>query len=218
MNNERMKLLIVDDHAILREGLVALLQQFEQGADVLQASDTTEGLRLAEAHPDLDAVFLDLNMPDQGGMEIIPVFAKRCPQLPVIVLSSSEDPSDVRLALKSGAFGYVPKSASPRNILSALRLVLSGEIYIPPLMLDLGPVVTDGSGRVASEAGERLTERQTEVLRQLCRGLSNKEISRALDLSEKTTKSHITAIFKALRVVNRTQAASAARRAGIVTD
>jgi len=218
MNNERMKLLIVDDHAILREGLVALLQQFEQGADVLQASDTTEGLRLAEAHPDLDAVFLDLNMPDQGGMEIIPVFAKRCPQLPVIVLSSSEDPSDVRLALKLGAFGYVPKSASPRNILSALRLVLSGEIYIPPLMLDLGPVVTDGSSRVASEAGERLTERQTEVLRQLCRGLSNKEISRALDLSEKTTKSHITAIFKALSVVNRTQAASAARRAGIVTD
>ena len=218
MNNDRMKLLIVDDHAILREGLVALLQQFEQGANVLQASDTTEGLRLAEAHPDLDAVFLDLNMPDQGGMEIIPIFARRCPQLPVIVLSSSEGPSDVRLALKSGAFGYVPKSASPRNILSALRLVLSGEIYIPPLMLDLGPVVTDGSGRVAPEAGERLTERQTEVLRQLCRGLSNKEISRALDLSEKTTKSHSTAIFKALSVVNRTQAASAARRAGIVTD
>jgi two-component system nitrate/nitrite response regulator NarL len=218
MNNVRMKLLIVDDHAILREGLVALLQQFEQGADVLQASDTAEGLRLAEAHPDLDAVFLDLNMPDQSGMEIIPVFAKRCPQLPVIVLSSSEDPADVRLALKSGAFGYVPKSASPRNILSALRLVLSGEIYVPPLMLDLGPAAADGSARVASEAGERLTERQTEVLRQLCRGLSNKEISRALDLSEKTTKSHITAIFKALSVVNRTQAASAARRAGIVTE
>ena len=216
MNNDRMKLLIVDDHAILREGLVALLQQFEQGANVLQASDTTEGLRLAEAHPDLDAVFLDLNMPDQSGMEIIPVFAKRCPQLPVIVLSSSEDPSDVRLALKSGAFGYVPKSASPRNILSALRLVLAGEIYIPPLMLDLGPVVTDGSGRVAPEAGERLTERQTEVLRQLCRGLSNKEISRALDLSEKTTKSHITAIFKILNVINRAKAVAVGRENGII--
>ncbi len=213
-----MKLLIVDDHAILREGLVALLRQFEQGADVLQASDTTEGLRLAEAHPDLDAVFLDLNMPNQGGMEVIPVFAQRCPKLPVIVLSSSEDPGDVRLALKAGAFGYVPKSASPRNILSALRLVLSGEIYVPPLMLDLEPVAADGSARVAREAGERLTERQAEVLRQLCHGLSNKEISRVLELSEKTTKSHITAIFKALGVVNRTQAAAAARRAGIVTD
>jgi two-component system, NarL family, nitrate/nitrite response regulator NarL len=217
-NNARMKLLVVDDHAILREGLVALLQQFEQGADVLQASDTTEGLRLAEAHPDLDAVFLDLNMPGQGGMEAIPVFAKRCPQLPVIVLSSSEDPGDVRLALKSGAFGYVPKSASPRNILSALRLVLAGEIYVPPLMLDLPPAATGISGSAAPDAGQRLTERQTEVLRQLCLGLTNKEISRTLDLSEKTTKSHITAIFKALGVVNRTQAAAAARRAGIVTD
>ena len=213
-----MKLLIVDDHAILREGLVALLRQFEQGADVLQASDTTEGLRLAEANTDLDAVFLDLNLPSQGGMEVIPVFAKRCPQLPVIVLSSSEDPNDVRLALKLGAFGYVPKSASPRNILSALRLVLSGEIYVPPLMLDLSAAATDGSTRPALELGERLTERQTEVLRHLCRGLSNREISRALDLSEKTTKSHVTAIFKVLGVVNRTQAATAARRAGIVAD
>lgn len=217
-NNAVMKLLVVDDHAILREGLAALLQQFEQSAEVLQAANTAEGLRLAEANPDLDVVFLDLNMPDQSGMEIIPVFARRCPQLPVIVLSSSEDPGDVRLALKSGAFGYVPKSASPKNILSALRLVLSGEIYVPPLMLELTPVETEAAGRAASEAGERLTERQAEVLRQLCRGLSNKEISRALDLSEKTTKSHITAIFKALGVVNRTQAATAARRAGIVTD
>jgi len=218
VNNALMKLLIVDDHAILREGLVALLRQFEQGADVLQASDAAEGLRLAEAHPDLNAVFLDLNMPDQSGMELIPVFAKRCPQVPVIVLSSSEDPRDVSLALKSGAFGYVPKSASPRNILSALRLVLSGEVYVPPLMLDLAPPLGGESGQAMSEASGRLTERQTEVLRQLCRGLSNKEISRALDLSEKTTKSHITAIFKALGVVNRTQAASAARRAGIVPD
>lgn len=217
-NNARMKLLIVDDHAILREGLVALLQQFEQGAHVLQASDTAEGLRLAEAHPDLDVVFLDLNMPHQGGMQVIPSFAKSCPQLSVIVLSSSEDPNDVRLALKSGAVGYVPKSASPKNILSALRLVLAGEIYVPPLMLDLAPAADGGLGRAIPEAGERLTERQTEVLRQLCRGLSNKEISRELELSEKTTKSHITAIFKALGVVNRTQAAAAARRAGIVAD
>lgn len=213
-----MKLLIVDDHAILREGLVALLRQFEQGAEVMQASDTAEGLRLAEAHPDLDVVFLDLNIPDQGGMDLIPIFAKRFPQLPVIVLSSSEDPNDVRQALKSGAVGYVPKSASPKNILSALRLVLAGEIYVPPLMVDIAPVANGGSGRATSEAGERLTERQTEVLQQLCRGLSNKEISRTLELSEKTTKSHITAIFKALGVVNRTQAAAAARRAGIVTD
>jgi DNA-binding NarL/FixJ family response regulator len=211
-----MKLLVVDDHAILRDGLVALLRQFEQGAEVLQASETAEGLRLLEANPDLDVVFLDLHMPEQSGMDAIPIFVRRCPQLPVIVLSSSEDPNDVRLALKSGACGYLPKSASPKNILSALRLVLSGEIYVPPLMLDTGPGVIGDGRRTAPDGSDRLTERQTEVLRQLCHGLTNKEISRALDLSEKTTKSHITAIFKALGVVNRTQAATAARRAGIV--
>jgi two-component system nitrate/nitrite response regulator NarL len=217
-NNAGMKLLIIDDHALLREGLVALLQQFEQGVDVLQASEAEEGLRLAEAHPDLDAVFLDLNMPDQGGMEVIPVFAKRRPQLPVIVLSSSEDPNDVSLALKSGAFGYLPKSASPRNVLSALRLVLAGEIYVPPLLLNYTATLAVEAGRPAPAAVGRMTERQTEVLRELCRGLTNKEISRVLNLSEKTTKSHITAIFRALGVVNRTQAAAAARQARIVTD
>lgn len=210
-----MKLLIVDDHAILREGFVALLRQFEQAADVLQASDTAEGLRLVEGHADLDAVFLDLNLPDQSGMEAIPVLANRCPHLPVIVLSSSEDPGDVRRALKAGACGYVPKSASPQNILSALRLVLAGEIYVPPLLLD---AAADGRDHVPPGAGERLTERQTEVLRQLCRGLTNKEISRELELSEKTTKSHITAIFKVLGVVSRTQAAATARRIGIVSN
>lgn len=217
-NSVRMKLLIVDDHAILREGFVALLQQLEPGANVLQASDVAEGLRLAEQHPDLDAVLLDLNMPDQSGMDAIPVFAERYPQLPVIVLSSSEYPNDVRLALKSGAFGYVPKSASPRSILSALRLVLAGEIYVPPLLLDFVPPAVDGTGGATSGGGKNLTGRQTEVLRQLCRGLTNKEISRTLDLSEKTTKSHITAIFKVLGVVNRTQAAAAAKRCGIVND
>ena len=153
-----MKLLVVDDHAILRHGLVALLQQFEQGAEVLQASETAEGLRLLEANPDLDVVFLDLNMPEQGGMDAIPVFVKRCPQLPVIVLSSSEDPNDVRLALKSGACGYVPKSASPKNILSALRLVLSGEIYVPPLMLDPGPAPI-GEGRPRAARRRRKADR-----------------------------------------------------------
>ena len=213
-----MKLLIIDDHSIVRAGLAALLTEPGLEIEVLQAGSAGEGMREIDAHPDLDAVFLDLNMPDQGGMEVIPVFVQRCPQLPVIVLSSSEDPGNVRLALKSGALGYVPKSASPRNILSALRLVLSGEVYVPPLMLDHASVAADGAARVVPEPGERLTERQTEVLRQLCRGLSNKEISRALALSEKTTKSHITAIFKALGVVNRTQAAAAAQRAGIATD
>ena len=212
-----MKALIIDDHAILREGLAALLQQAEPDTVALQAPGGVEGLRLAEANPDLDVVFLDLNMPGQSGLEAIRQFRERCPQLPVIALSSSEDPGDVRQAFKSGALGYVPKSASPRSILSALRLVLSGEIYVPPLLLNAAPGNGNGDAETYRMA-DRLTKRQTEVLQQLCRGLSNNEISRVLDLSEKTTKAHITAIFKTLRVVNRTQAVSAARRNGIVPE
>jgi DNA-binding NarL/FixJ family response regulator len=214
-DNSPMKLLIVDDHAILREGLAAMLRQAGPDTQVLQASDGAEGLRLAEAEPDLDAVFLDLEMPGGGGMSAIPEFGRRRPEVPVIVLSSSEDPRDVRRALALGALGYVPKSSPPKTLLSALQLVLSGNIYVPPLMLDPGAAAPQVSGAGAANGCEALTERQLEVLRQVGKGLSNKEIARELGLSEKTVKAHVTAIFKTLNVVNRTQAASAARLANL---
>lgn len=206
-----MKLLIVDDHAILREGLAAMLRQAGPDTEVLQAGDGAEGLRMADVHLDLDAVFLDLQMPGVDGMSAVPEFGRRRPELPVIVLSSSEDPQDVRRALALGALGYVPKSAPPQTLLSALQLVLSGNIYVPPLMINAAAAGT-GPGRV-NGAGNRasLTERQREVLRLLSDGLSNKEIGRELGLSDKTVKAHITVIFRTLNVVNRTQAASAAR-------
>lgn len=214
-HNARMKLLIVDDHAIVRAGLAAMLRQVSPDTEVLQASDGAEGLLVAEAHLDLDAVFLDLEMPGVDGMSAVPEFGRRRPELPVIVLSSSEDPQDVRRALGLGALGYVPKSAPPQTLLSALRLVLSGDIYVPPLMLNAaataGTVVAQDTGRRTS-----LTERQLEVLRLLSDGLANKEIGRALGLSDKTVKAHITTIFKTLDVVNRTQAASVARRAELL--
>ena len=211
-----MKLLIVDDHAILREGLAAMLRQAGPDTDVLQASDGAEGLRIADEHLDLDAVFLDLQMPGLGGMSAVPEFGRRRPDLPVIVLSSSEDPQDVRRALALGALGYVPKSAPPKTLLSALQLILTGNIYVPPLMLDaIGPTKRPGIGQERARA-DLLTERQVEVLLQLSAGLSNKEIARQLGLSDKTVKAHITCIFKALAVVNRTQAASAARQAKLL--
>jgi DNA-binding NarL/FixJ family response regulator len=213
-----MKLLIVDDHPVLREGLAALLRQAESGTEVLQAPDDGAGLALAEAHGDLDAVFLDLNMPGSaGGMPAIQEFGRRRPDLPVIVLSSSEDPQDIRRALALGALGYIPKSASPRTILSALQLVLSGSVYVPPVMLNaMAATASPGAGPQGPAALSHLTDRQVDVLKQLCRGLSNKEISRELNLSEKTVKAHITAIFRTLNVVNRLQAAAIAREAALI--
>lgn len=212
-----MKLLIVDDHPVLREGLAALLRQAADQTDVRQAADATAGLALAQQNPDLDAVFLDLNMPGSGGMPAIKEFGRLRPDLPVIVLSSSEDPHDIREALALGALGYIPKSAPPRTILSALQLVLSGSVYIPPVLLNaLAPGPGAERGPEGPAALSSLTDRQLDVLKQLCRGLSNKEISRAMDLSEKTVKAHITAIFRTLHVANRLQAVAVARQASLV--
>lgn len=211
-----MKLLIVDDHAILREGLAAMLRQAGPDTEVLQAADGAEGVRMAELHADLDAVFLDLQMPGVGGMSAVPEFGRRRPELPVIVLSSSEDPHDVRRALALGALGYVPKSAPPRTLLAALQFVLAGNIYVPPLMLDAAAVTGRPAGAGGAGLRASLTERQLEVLRLLSEGLANKEIGRKLGLSDKTVKAHITSIFKVLNVVNRTQAASAAREAELL--
>jgi two-component system, NarL family, nitrate/nitrite response regulator NarL len=202
-----MKLLIVDDHAMVREGLAALLGHIEADAVVLQAGDGTEGLEIVAREADLDAVFLDLSMPG-GGVAAIRAFSRQRPELPVVVLSSSEDPQDVRHALAAGARGYLPKSAGAQTMLSALRLVLAGEIYVPPLMVDA----------TVGESPASFTDRQIEVLRHLCRGASNKEIARNLAISEKTAKAHVTAIFRGLKVVNRMQAATAARRAGLIAD
>ena len=125
-----MKFLIVDDHAVVRAGLAALLGQIEPGTSVLQAGDGAEGLALAAEHADLVAVFLDLNLPGLSGVEAIAALQARLPGLPVIVLSSSEDPEDVRRSLAAGALGYVPKSARPQTLASALRLVLAGDVYM----------------------------------------------------------------------------------------
>lgn len=201
-----MKLLIIDDHPVVREGLAALLRPGMPELEILQASGSVEGLELAAANPDLDLVFLDLKMPDSAGMSAISAFGRRCPQLPLIVISSSESPADVREALAAGALGYVPKSAAPQTVLGAMKLVMAGEIYVPTLMLDAPP----GSGSA------RLTERQLGVLGLLCDGASNKQIARRLSLSEKTVKAHVTAILRELGVTNRTQAARAAAVAGLI--
>ena len=201
-----MKLLIIDDHPVVREGLAALLRPAEPGMEILQASGAVEGLELAVSAPDLDLVFMDLKMPGETGVSAIAEFGRRCPQLPLIVISSSEAPADVREALAAGALGYVPKSAAPHTVLGAMRLVLAGEIYVPPLMLEPAP----------ERSSARLTGRQLGVLRLLCDGASNKEIARRLELSEKTVKAHVTAILRELGVGNRTQAARAANATGLI--
>ena len=212
-----MKFLIVDDHPVLRDGLAALLQQASPDTTVLQARNASEGLSLADGCADLDVILLDLEMPGMKGFEALAEFGRKRPDVPVIVLSSSEDARDVRQSLASGALGYVPKSASQQVLLSAIRLVLNGDLYVPPLILDDKSLQsTLGMQGAKPERRSSLTERQIEILRLLSEGMPNKTIATTLDLSVKTVKVHITTIFRALNVANRTQAAVAGRKAGII--
>jgi two-component system, NarL family, nitrate/nitrite response regulator NarL len=212
-----MKIIIIDDHPVLRGGLCALLVQIEKDVVVLQAGSAEEGLALAAQHPDLDIVILDIAMPEMDGLHAIAEFGRVRPELPVIVLSSSENPKDVRQALAQGALGYVPKSASQHTLLGAVRLVMNGDVYVPPMILDDTDTTRLTHFRARESTAEPvLTDRQVTVLRLVSEGSSNRNIAFELDLSEKTVKAHITAIFKSLNVINRTQATTAGRESGII--
>lgn len=212
-----MKILIVDDHPVLREGIAALLTRSAPETIVLQAGDARDGLGLIAAHTDLDVVLLDLVLPGMGGLSAITEFGRACATLPVIVLASSEDHQIARRALAQGALGYVPKSASPTSLLSAIQMVMNGDVYVPPFILDAPAAACLSRNAKGSEpAWPSLTDRQIEVLQRLGRGQSNRAIATALDLSEKTVKAHVTAVFKALNVVSRTQAAAVARDRGFI--
>jgi DNA-binding NarL/FixJ family response regulator len=211
-----MRLLLVDDHAVVREGVSALVRQGRAGVQVLHARDAEEALALARTEPALDAVLLDLVLPGMDGVRAIEAFGRERPDLPVIVLAGSEDPRDVRRALAAGALGYVPKSADPPTLLSAIDFVLAGNVYVPPLLLYEERAEAPRPAEPAPELRLELTGRQVDVLRLLAQGLPNKSIAQALGLSDKTVKVHVTAIFRSLNVVNRTQAAAAARAARLI--
>jgi len=215
-----LKLLVVDDHPLFREGISAALQASGQDFDIIQAADARQGIELAEGSGDFDAVLLDVALPGMNGFVAIREFRLRCPLLPVVIISALDNASNARRALSAGAAGFIPKSTPTPQVIQALRQVLSGGVYLPATMSDSLAAADVEAGiypqvrAQAPEAGS-LTVRQIEVLGNLCQGKGNKEIAADFGLSEKTVKTHLSAIFKALRVVNRTQAVLAARRLGL---
>lgn len=209
-----MKILIADDHALFREGLRYVLARLgDDEVEVFQAKDGAEALALVAGHPDLDLILLDLAMPGMDGFAGLRALRARIPSVPVVILAASEEPADIRLALDGGAMGFIPKSSTSEVMLTALRLVLAGGVYLPPAFLERSRT---GKGGIVSATPTLeklgLTARQFDVLRLLGQGKSNKEIAQALALAEGTVKLHVSAILKALDAVNRTQAVVAAAR------
>ena len=214
-----LKVLVIDDHPLVQEGVAAALEALGHDVDVIAAADSEQGLAAAAANPDIDLVLLDLALPGMSGLGVISDLHQRFPSLPVVVLSALEDPENIRSAISAGAMGFVPKSAQTRVLIEALRQVLEGNVSVPGT---LGSAGVSAGATGASAAGSEpdialLTLRQLEVLSRLCQGKTNKQIATDLGLSEKTVKAHVTAIFKVLGVVNRTQAVLVARRMGMIT-
>lgn len=213
-----LKLLVVEDHALVREGLVRTLRQLDQEVVVLEAADCDCAGALLEQEGDFDLILLDLGLPGVDGLTCLGIIRNRYPSIPVVIVSAYDDALSVARALKAGASGFVPKAYSSERLLSALREVLAGGIFTPDKLmpLRLGPDVREQPiGGRADPAEFGLTERQVDVLALMVRGKSNRDIGTRLGLTEGTVKIHITAIFKALGVSSRTQALVAVNRFGI---
>lgn len=203
-----MKILICDDHALFREGLELVLGQLDAAAELTSVADAEAALACVQEDDGFDLVLLDLRLRGMSGFAALDALRREHPEVPVVVLSASESPADVRTALERGASGFIPKSTRGSVLLEALRGVLAGDVYVPPLALG-------GSAAERPAPRSALTGRQIEVLRLLARGLTNREIAEVLRITEETAKSHVKHIYEALDVNNRTEAAMRMRELGL---
>jgi DNA-binding NarL/FixJ family response regulator len=213
-----MKILLSDDHALIREAVRGVVRELAPDACVLEASDGRRTMELIERNPDIDLVLLDLNLPDRDGLALLGDLRARYPAMSVVVLSAFQDQPTIQQVLRLGALGFIPKNTERGVMVNALRLVLAGGIYVPVEALDRPVAAPAANGAAHVDLRRRLppglalTERQIEVLALVMEGKSNKAISRELDVAEHTVKNHVTAIFKALQVTNRTEAVVAVGR------
>lgn len=206
------RFLIADDHPLFREALTLVIRRGFPDA-VCREVSTLQAALDAVATEAFDVVMLDLLLPGADGFSGLVALRNRAPGIPVLMVSASERPESVRQALLMGASGYLPKSSTGDITESAIRLVLSGGAYLPPQAMG---AMTGGSVAEAAspgpQAAESLTRRQMMVLEKLAEGLSNKEIARALDITEITVKAHVGAVLRKLGVSSRAQAIVAANR------
>jgi DNA-binding NarL/FixJ family response regulator len=216
-----LKLLVIEDHTLVREGLVTLLAQVEDGVAVADRPDFESALALLDDEDEVDLILLDLALPGIDGFAGLDILRRRYPAIPVAVVSAFDDAPTITRVMNLGASGFIPKSFSGEQLLVAVRQVLAGEIFRPrgtgngKQLDDVVPLPPGSGGAGVSPAQIGLTERQAQVLTLLARGLSNREIAAHLGLSEGTVKIHVTAILKALGVASRTQALIAVTRYGI---
>lgn len=213
--NRSIRVLLVDDHAVVRKGLQALLER-EAGFQVIgEAQDGEEALRAADRlRPDV--ILMDLEMPGIGGIEATRRITADHPTTQVVVLTSHASEEDVFPALKAGALGYLLKHSAPEDVLQAIRQAHRGETVLHPAIARMVLQELHRPGASKPRTTDPLSEREVEVLRLIARGMSNQEIADTLVVGEATVRSHVSSILRKLQLASRTQAALYALREGLV--
>jgi DNA-binding NarL/FixJ family response regulator len=213
-----MKILVVDDHALFRAGVVQALHANDPSAEIVECGLIDTALERVEAGLQVGLMILDLHMPGYTGLSALQRARASCPEIPVLVLSGQDDPGTIQQCIDMGACGFLPKAAPAEALQQALKLVLSGGVFLPASCLSIASAGTPNGRDAAdrwSRLGVHLTDRQREVLLALIQGKPNKVIARDLGISDGTVKTHIAHIFDALGLTNRTQAVYAVARAGL---
>jgi len=212
-----MNLLLVDDHALFREGLSLLLSKLSPGI-VIRESDSVEAAVDECKTTSFRMALLDLGLRTTSGLDSLESFHSQVADVPVVVLSGDQEPQLIKASIARGAVGFVPKSYTSDMMIAALQFILAGGIYLPACVLEVDGAVSEQPSTPAPEATSmysRLSPRQQEVARYLLQGLSNKTIARRLNISEGTIKAHVSSIFQIIGARNRVEAVMLAAKGGI---
>lgn len=219
-----MRVILIEDHALFREGITLILQQLGDDIEVACGESETDALALAKEPGEVDLILLDYHLANSNGLDCLENIQPLRPKTPVIMLSAEQDKNLIQTTLSKGARGFITKSSSSKVMLSAIQLVLSGGVYVPLEMLQevqvpAPNVPTPNAQNTNTEVESHqyhLTARQLDVLAHMLEGQSNKEIAKVLNMSPSTVKVHVAAILRELEVKNRTQAVNIAKTQNIL--
>ena len=218
-----MQVLVADDHQLFLDGIQHILKKLDTVVDVTETTQAEQAIEILESGKSFDLILIDLSMPGIDGMSILQRMHERKVWLPLVVVSGEEDSRKIKSALDSGALGFIPKAHNSQQMLSALKAILDGEIYIPDEIekqinnLETRRPPSEASSNGALKASG-ITKRQFEVLQLLAKGYSNKQIATTLFLTEHTVKAHISALFCALHANNRTECVQNAQQQSILIN
>jgi len=219
-----VRIILADDHSLIRDSLRQYLDLLAEGVDVAEAASLPEVLAHSADKTPPDLILLDLQMPGMNGPRSVADVRQTFADTPIVVISGYTDPNIIRAVMQNGANGYIPKTARGKSLITALKLVLEGETYLPPSLLEEvnkapAPVTSSGPGETAPQGPpgsvfSKLSAREAEALRLLIEGKTNKGIGRVLNLQEVTVKVHLRNVYRKIKATNRTDAVRIAMQQG----